>query len=235
MRLKSLMSRRPSAAIVISSAALFMSLGGVGYAAIAIPNNSVGTAQLRNNAVTNSKIKNNAVTYKKINPGSVGLVRANTNQLQARVSGTCATATAIATINQVGKVTCNSTLPSEFGTTNNTATVTSTAATVTSVALPAGPSYVAFADPAATVTSTGTRQNVTVTCTLTVGSNTVTRLATIDTTGIPGDTSTASIPLQLAGAAGTSSVSCTNSVGSGTAPATSVTAAINAIQTASNN
>ena len=153
MRLKSLMSRRPSAAIVISSAALFMSLGGVGYAAISIPNNSVGTAQLKNNAVTNSKIKNGAVTYKKINPGSVGLVRANTGQLQVRVSGTCATGTAIGTINQVGKVTCNNALPSEFGTTNNTATVTSTAATVTSVALPAGASYLAFANPTATVTS----------------------------------------------------------------------------------
>ena len=162
MSLKSLMSRRPSAAIVISSAALFMSLGGVGYAAIAIPNNSVGTAQLKNNAVTNSKIKNNAVTFKKINPGSVGLVRANTNQLQARVSGTCAAGTAVATINQVGKVTCNTALPAEFGTTSNTATVTPTATTVTSATLPAGPSYLAFANPAATVTSGATPQRVTV-------------------------------------------------------------------------
>ncbi len=80
-------------------------------------------------------------------------MRANTGQLQVRVSGTCATGTAIGTINQVGKVTCNNALPSEFGTTNNTATVTSTAATVTSVALPAGASYLAFANPTATVTS----------------------------------------------------------------------------------
>lgn len=236
MSLKSLTSRRPSAAIVISCAALFMSLGGVGYAAIAIPNDSVGTAQLKNNAVSSSKIKNGAVTYKKINPGSVGLVRANTNQLQARVSGTCATGSAIATINQVGKVTCNNALPSEFGTTNNSATVTSTAATVTSVALPTGPSYVAFANPAATVTSGATIQRVTVSCTLTVGSNTVTRSAIVDTTGTAGQDSTASIPLQLAGGAGTSSVTCTNSIpGTGTAPATQVTAAINAIQTASNS
>ncbi|HEX3975889.1 MAG TPA: hypothetical protein VHW96_06465 [Solirubrobacteraceae bacterium] len=229
------MSHRPSAAIVISSAALFMSLGGVGYAAISIPNNSVGTAQLRNNAVTNSKIKNSAVSYKKIQPGAVGLVRANTGQLQARVSGTCATGTAIGTINQVGKVTCNNALPSEFGTTSNTATVTSTAAAVTSVALPAGPSYVAFADPSATVTSTATGQHVTVTCILTVGSNTQTRSVTIDTTGTAGETSTASIPMQATGPSGTGSVSCSNSVPTGTAPATSVTSAINAIQTASNS
>ena len=172
LRLKSLMSRRPSAAIVISSAALFMSLGGVGYAAISIPNNSVGAAQLKNNAVTNSKINNGAVSFKKIQPGAVGLVRANTGQLQVRVSGTCASGTAIGTINQVGKVTCNNALPSEFGTTNNSATVTSTAATVTSVALPTGASYLAFANPTATVTSGGAGQHVTVTCTLTVGSNT---------------------------------------------------------------
>lgn len=235
MPLKSLMSRRPSAAIVISSAALFLSLGGVGYAAISIPNNSVGPAQLKNNAVTNSKINNGAVSYKKIQPGAVGLVRANTGQLQARVSGTCATGMAIGTINQVGKVTCNNALPSEFGTTNNSATITSTAATVTSVALPAGPSYLAFANPTATVTSGATTQRVTVTCTLTVGSNTATRAAIIDTTGTIGQDSTASIPLQAAGPSGTGSVSCTNSVPTGTAPATSVTSAINAIQTASNS
>ena len=235
MRLKSLMRRRPSAAIVISSVALFMSLGGVGYAAISVPDNSVGTAQLRSNAVTNSKIRNNAVSYKKIQPGAVGIVRANTGQLQVRVSGTCGSGMAIGTINQVGKVTCNNALPSEFGTTNNTATVTSTAATVTSVALPAGASYLAFANPTATVTSGGAAQHVTVSCTLTVGSNTETRSVTIETTGTAADKTSASIPLQATGPSGTGSVSCTNSVPTGTAPATSVTSAINAIQTASNS
>jgi hypothetical protein len=230
------MSRRPSAAIVISSAALFMSLGGVGYAAISVPDHSVGTAQLRNNAVTSGKIKNGAVTYKKINPGSVGIVRANTNQLQVRVSGTCGAGTAIATVNQVGKVSCNNALPSEFGTTNNTASVTSTAATVSSVTLPAGPSYLAFANPTATVTSGGTAQRVTVSCTLTVGSNTETRSAIVDTSGTTGDNFTASIPLQAAGGSGASTLSCTSTVpGTGTAPTTQVTAAINAIQTASNS
>ncbi|MFZ1994846.1 MAG: hypothetical protein WAU75_12110 [Solirubrobacteraceae bacterium] len=210
---------------MISSAALFMSLGGVGYAAITIPKNSVGSSQLRNNSVS----------YKKIQPGAVGLVRANTGQLQVRVSGTCATGSAIGTINQVGKVTCNNALPSEFGTTNNTATITSTAATVTSVALPAGASYLAFANPEATVTSGAAPQRVTVSCTLTVGSNTETRSAVIATTGTSGDTSTASIPLQATGPSGTGSVSCTNGVPSGTAPVTSVVAAINAVQTASNS
>ena len=182
MPLKSLMRRRPSAAIVISCVALFMSLGGVGYAAISIPNNSVGAAQLKSNAVTNSKINNGAVSYKKIQPGAVGIVRANTGQLQVRVSGACQTGSAIGTINQVGKVTCNNALPSEFGTTNNTRhrdrdcghghqRGAARGRLVPGLRQPVGPP-----SPAAPP-----QQHVTVTCTLTVGSNTETRSVTIDT------------------------------------------------------
>jgi hypothetical protein len=236
--LKSLMRRRPSAAIVISCVALFMSLGGVGYAAISIPNNSVGAAQLKSNAVTNSKINNGAVSYKKIQPGAVGLVRANTGQLQVRVSGACQTGSAIGTINQVGKVTCNNALPSEFGTTNNTATLGTGATSITSVALPTGASYLAFANPSVTVTpdSTAPPQHDVVTCTLTVGSNTASRAITFDTPLNSGTAHTASFLLQGAGPSGTGSVSCSSTTtGGGTAPAISVTSAINAIQTASNS
>jgi hypothetical protein len=242
LRLKSLMSRRPSAAIVISSAALFMSLGGVGYAAMSIPNNSVGTPQLKNNAVSANKIKNEAVTYKKIRPGSVGIVRANTGQLQTRVSGTCATGTAIGTINQVGKVTCNNALPPEFGTTNNSAKLGTGSTAITSVALPAGGSYLAFADPSVTVSpdATAQAQHDTVACTLTVGSNTVTRSVTFDTAATSTTDQTASFPLQAAGPSGNGSVSCTSTTtgsgaGSTTAPTINVTSAVNAIQTASNS
>jgi hypothetical protein len=152
-----------------------------------------------------------------------------------RVSGACATGQAIGTINQVGKVTCNNALPSEFGTTNNTAAVTSTPVTVTTIALPAGASYVAFANPTATVTSGAPAQRTTVTCTLTVGSNTETRSVVIPTDGTAGDASTQSIPMQATGSSGTGSVSCTSSVPTGTAPVVSVTSAINSIQTASNS
>lgn len=238
MRLKSLMRRRPSAAIVISSVALFMSLGGVGYAAISIPDNSVGTNQLRDNAVTANKIRNQAVTYKKIRPGAVGIVRANTGQLQVRVSGTCATGTAIGTINQVGKVTCNNALPSEFGTTNNSATLGAGATAITSVSLPAGASYLAFANPSVTVTpdATAPAQHDTVQCTLSVGSNTATRAITFDTPATTATAQTASFPLQATGPSGTSSVACTSTTtGGGAAPKIGVTSAINAIQTASNS
>ena len=41
---------------VIAYLALFVALGGTSYAAIKIPNNSVGTKQLRNGAVTSKKL-----------------------------------------------------------------------------------------------------------------------------------------------------------------------------------
>lgn len=228
MRLHSVFHRRPSPAIVISLIALFMSLGGVGYAATQIPNGSVGTAQLRNNAVTNSKIANNAVTYKKILPGSVGIVRANTGQLQVRVSGTCGNNFAIAAIDSLGKVTCNSTLPSMIATTNNTATVTTTPTTVASTSLPTGSAYLALANPTVNVVSTATALPVTVSCRLTVGSNTATRSFTINTTGVVGRISSGSIPLQAGGPPGTASVVCNSS-----GPPASVTSALNAIQVVS--
>jgi hypothetical protein len=233
MNLRSLV-RRPSPAMAVSMVALFMSLGGVGYAATQLPNNSVGPAQLKNGAVTNSKIKNSAVTFKKIEPGSVGTVRANTNQLQARVKGTCSSGQGIGAVDSTGKVTCNTALPAEFGTTNNSATITGTATGVTSVNLPSGASYLALADPTATVTGSGVNQRVNVSCTLSVGPNTQTRSATI-TTGTSTGTTSMSIPLQVAGPAGTSAVSCLASPESGTLPTTSVTSAINAVQTASNS
>ena len=58
--------RRPSPALVISLIALFVALGGTGYAALSLPKNSVGTKQLKKNAVTGSKIKKNAVTSSKV-------------------------------------------------------------------------------------------------------------------------------------------------------------------------
>jgi hypothetical protein len=48
---------RPSPPMVVACAALFVSLSGVGYAAIVLPANSVGTKQLKRNAVTSAKVK----------------------------------------------------------------------------------------------------------------------------------------------------------------------------------
>ena len=85
----------------------------------------------------------------------------------------------------------------------------------------------------AVVTSGATAQRVTVACTLTVGSNTESRYAVVRTSGTAGQTSTTSIPLQVAGPAGTSSVTCDASVPGGTLPTVNATAAINALQVAS--
>jgi len=63
--------RRPSPALVIALVALFVALGGTGYAAFSLPKNSVGTKQLKKNAVTGSKIKKNAVTGSKVKNDSL--------------------------------------------------------------------------------------------------------------------------------------------------------------------
>ena len=48
---------RPSPAMVVACAALFVALSGVGYTAIVLPANSVGTKHLKKNAVTSPKVK----------------------------------------------------------------------------------------------------------------------------------------------------------------------------------
>jgi Collagen triple helix repeat (20 copies) len=48
---------RPSPALVVSCLALAIALGGTSYAAMVLPRNSVGTAQIRKGAVTLVKIK----------------------------------------------------------------------------------------------------------------------------------------------------------------------------------
>ena len=232
MRLSSIFHRRPSPALLVSGVALFLSLGGASYAAVTIPNHSVGPPQLKRNAVTNTKIKNGAVTYKKIRPNSVGRVRANLGQLQERVGGTCAAGTAIGTVNKDGKVACNATLPSALQTTSNTVAISPTATgrtTVTSLPLPAGPKYMTFANPTVAVSGIATgNQRVQVNCTLTVGSDTQTRGTTV--IGTAGSTTDAAIPLQLAGPSGTATVACTAKPTAGTLPRTNVTAAIDALQ-----
>ncbi len=69
--------RRPSAATLIATVALFVALGGTGYAAFNLPKGSVGTKQLKNNAVTSSKIKNGAVTASKINASGLAVPNAS--------------------------------------------------------------------------------------------------------------------------------------------------------------
>ncbi|HTT95757.1 MAG TPA: hypothetical protein VMF55_13875 [Solirubrobacterales bacterium] len=56
---------------VMATVAVFIALGGAGYAAVKLPKNSVGTRQLKNGAVSGAKIKDGAVTAAKIAPGVI--------------------------------------------------------------------------------------------------------------------------------------------------------------------
>lgn len=62
---------RPSASMVVASAALVVALGGGAYAQSQLAKNSVGSPQLRNNAVTAQKIGPNAVVSSRIKDGQV--------------------------------------------------------------------------------------------------------------------------------------------------------------------
>jgi hypothetical protein len=63
---------RPSPALVVSTIALIVALGGTSYAAVSLPDNSVGTKQLQNGAVGTFKLKNGAVGTGKLKNGAVG-------------------------------------------------------------------------------------------------------------------------------------------------------------------
>ena len=49
--------------------AIFVALGGTSYAAVAIPNNSVGNKQLKNDAVDSKKVKNKTLTADDVKAG----------------------------------------------------------------------------------------------------------------------------------------------------------------------
>jgi hypothetical protein len=249
LRFKSLVRRRPSASMVVSFAALFIALGGVGYAATQLPPGSVGTAQLQNGSVGNWKLKSNAVGARKIINGAVGAKQVNSSEVQLRVGTSCSTG-AMEAISPSGSVTCTPTLPNEVGTVASAVTLGSSATQVASVSLAAGSSYLVLAYPHAVITGTATSgQGVKVECTLSVppgtGTSTpttITKSLTVDL-GAGGDTQAGTIPLALpvgsASSARTATVSCTDTATSTTppaptAPTVAVDTTVNAIQTAAN-
>jgi hypothetical protein len=52
---------RPSPALVIAIVALFVALGGTGYAAVQLPKASVGAKHLKKNSVSSAKVKNSSL------------------------------------------------------------------------------------------------------------------------------------------------------------------------------
>ena len=82
----------PSPAMVVACLALAVALSGVGYAAVAVPRNSVGTAQLKRNAVTSLKVKNNALTGADINEAQLGRVPSAARANSANTANSATTA-----------------------------------------------------------------------------------------------------------------------------------------------
>jgi hypothetical protein len=69
--MRKLSARRPSPALVISIVALFVAMGGTGYAALKLPKNSVGSKQIRTGAVGSSEVKNGSLTKKDFRAGQI--------------------------------------------------------------------------------------------------------------------------------------------------------------------
>jgi hypothetical protein len=69
--MRRLLGHRPSPGMVVAVLALFVAMAGTGYAAIKLPANSVGTAQLRRDSVTRSKLADASVRTAQLGPNSV--------------------------------------------------------------------------------------------------------------------------------------------------------------------
>jgi hypothetical protein len=74
---------RLSYANLTATIAMFIALGGTGYAAVTLAQNSVGTKQLKKSAVTGSKLAANAVTSAKVKDGSLRVADFNPTDLGA--------------------------------------------------------------------------------------------------------------------------------------------------------
>jgi hypothetical protein len=74
---------RATYANVISTACLFLLLGGAAYAAGGLPKSSVGTKQLKANAVTGTKVKNGSLTGADLNLSTLGQVPSATHATSA--------------------------------------------------------------------------------------------------------------------------------------------------------
>jgi hypothetical protein len=82
--MKKVVKRLPSPAMVVACLALVVALGGTSYAAIKLPRNSVGNAQMRNNAVGAKELQKNAVVATKLSARSVGPQKLQNNAVTTR-------------------------------------------------------------------------------------------------------------------------------------------------------
>ncbi|HEX8207537.1 MAG TPA: hypothetical protein VF587_15845 [Solirubrobacteraceae bacterium] len=78
---------RPTYANVVATLALFVALGGTGYAAASLPRNSVKAKQIASRAVGTAELKNNAVNSRKVRDGSLKRADFAANELPAGAAG----------------------------------------------------------------------------------------------------------------------------------------------------
>ncbi len=64
-------THRPSASLVVATVALFVALGGAGYAVVSLPRNSVGTPQLKNSAVNSAKVRDRSLLARDFKAGQL--------------------------------------------------------------------------------------------------------------------------------------------------------------------
>jgi hypothetical protein len=245
----SLLRRRPSASMVVATVALFVALSGGAYAAVAIPTGSVGFKQLKSGAVGfrnlaigsvgTRDLANNSVTYTKIAPGEIGHARVAQSQIQWRVTGKCATSTAIASVSDTGSVTCAPTLPTDYNTSGLSEPLTSStnATVLASESIPAGGSYQVTATPYIQVNGgTSGTQNVQVNCEIAAGTTTETHSATF-ALAVNHEQQAASIPLSIdlpaQSSATEAAVVCTSAYSAATAPTVQASSSMDALQVAS--
>jgi hypothetical protein len=81
------LSGRLTYANVVASLALFVALGGSGYAAVTLSKNSVGSKQIKNGAIKNADLAKNAVTSAKVKDGSLLSADFKPGQLVAGAPG----------------------------------------------------------------------------------------------------------------------------------------------------
>jgi hypothetical protein len=250
MRLHSVLSRRPSASLVVSFVALFVALGGAGYAATQLPSNSVGTAQLQDASVTNHKLLNGSVGNfklqfgsvgpRKLQNGAVGTAQINSSEVQARVTGTCATGS-ISSISSIGAVQCVSTPPADFATTTASAVTLPSGTSPTSISaepLSSGSSYLVLANPNVKITGSSPTQAVEVDCTLSVGPTAAAAETRSYSVELGADDQSSSIPLEVTAPSSSTeigaNVSCLKKFSGATPPTVVVSTTINALQIAGN-
>ncbi|HWE60018.1 MAG TPA: hypothetical protein VG228_10020 [Solirubrobacteraceae bacterium] len=234
--------RHPSPAMVVSLIALFLSAGGASYAAVTIPDHSIGANQLKTFAVTNPKLATNSVGSRKIMPGAVGFYRVNRSEVQLRVTGSCTGANqAITSVSITGSTTCgtSSSSPAESDSGAGKATTIATGTTPTTVATysaAGGSAYLVQADPSIEVSGAAgiAGAHVTVTCKLAAGTSTSaveTQNVTVNVDAT-GDTEYTSLPLRVlaptSANAETVSLACTQTT-SGSNPVAPTVAATSTI------